>query len=192
MSSSSSRVWSLLLGTSTVAALAGPARADQPAGRWEAGVGLGFGVVRVDDPALSDAASGGGAGLVASAGYVGRAGVGLMLDASLWRNSPGSCAADGACFNQRAERIAMAGAALRWHVRPAVYVQGGLGAALTREQAAGRMSEQWWSPVGSVAIGVRRAIPDALVGLELRTSVLRNDTTWVSSVSAVLSLGHAW
>ncbi|MBL8620805.1 MAG: hypothetical protein JNK64_05855 [Myxococcales bacterium] len=67
MSAACSTAVPQLFVASTFLALAGPARAEAPAGRWEGGVGRGLGGVRVDDPALSDAAAGGGGGLVRSA-----------------------------------------------------------------------------------------------------------------------------
>ena len=182
-----------VLVTSSLALWPRWARADQPvAGHWEAGVGLGVGAIWIDDPGLPEANRGRQAGLVANAGYIGSSGVGVMVDASLWYEDPDECVQDGPCFNSRAQRVGMVAAALRWQVWPRLYVQGGGGGAVTRSPSSAVQPETWWSPVGIAAIGTRFPISDAHVGLELRATTLRNDTTWVSSGAVVLSLGHAW
>ena len=66
------------------------------------------------------------------------------------------------------------------------------GAALTWTDDANGPRRHWWSPVGVAAVGWRWTIPDAVLGFELRASALRNDTTTVSTVAAILAIGHAW
>ena len=100
--------------------------------------------------------------------------------------------ADASTTIGTAERTATTTLGLRWQLGRALYVQGSGGAALTWTDDANGPRRHWWSPVGVAAVGWRRTIPDAVLGFELRASALRNDTTTVSTVAAVLSLGHAW
>jgi len=74
---------------------------------------------------------------------------------------------------------------------PRTYVQGTVGAAYNSYDNGG-FHEQWWSPVGMVALGWRRPITDAVLGFELRATVLRHDETLVTSAAAVVSGGYAW
>jgi hypothetical protein len=169
-----------------------PAAADDRPHGGLVSAGLGLGIVRVDDPDALSPESGGTAGLIVAAGYGGRAGVGGIVEAAVWRAAPSECAADGPCYNDRAERTATTTLGLRWQLGRALYVQGSGGAALTWTDDANGPRRHWWSPVGVAAVGWRWTIPDAVLGFELRASALRNDTTTVSTVAAVLAIGHAW
>ncbi len=155
--------------------------------------GLGLGIVRLDSGPSSFLETGLAAGLVVSASAVGRRGVGGVVEAAAWRTGSWGCAADAICYRDRAARMATTTIGVRWQVGPALYLQGSGGVALSWYQNdESNQRGHWWSPAGVAAVGWRRTIPDAVLGFELRASALRNDTTTVTTVAAVLSIGHTW
>lgn len=176
-----------------VGSASGRAAAETPAadGHWEVSAGLAAGIITLFDDVLDGPSGGFGYGVAARAGYVGRHGLGLVVDASVWATDFGNCEADGPCVDERGERFGMLVGALRWQVTPRWYLQGGGGVAHTR-YSADRGPTVWTSPAGTAAIGWRRPIPDAFIDFELRGDAFRNDSTLVTRVAGVVSIGHAW
>lgn len=182
----------MLLFFAIAALAAAPAAADERPHGGLVSAGLGLGIVRLDT-GPSPFEAGLGAGLVVSGSYVGRGGVGGVVEAAAWRTGSWGCAADAICYSERAARMATTTVGVRWQVGPTLYLQGSGGAALSWYQDDEfDQRGHWWSPVGIAAVGWRRTIPDAVLGFELRASALRNDTSTVTSVAAVFAVGHAW
>lgn len=187
-----SRLGAVVMASLMLGSVSGAAADDRPLERgWTLSAGLAAGPVTLRDEAIDEPSGGFGFGLAARFGYVGRHGVGVVADASVWTTRFGTCWADAPCVDDRADRFAVLTVSLHWQVVSRLYLQGGAGVSQTRHSADWG-PEVWTSPAVAAAVGWRHSIPDAFIDFELRGHGFRNDTTLVTQLAGVVALGHAW